>query len=265
VRLITCMAVANLSFSLSSVLTGGVLFRFEDWQAKFLDADRTENGNFGKYVTEGYTRNANRRRYTAGDIKPKVFLLGDSFSQDFFNVLREGNLLSDVELIAYYLPAICANVPAHVDVPAVDRNGSEACTSAKRVGDAEIDRKIVESDGVIVASAWTDFTAKYINGLQQDIYRLGIRNVLIVGRKTLPTLNGGELMRSSLDHLKVLTKEVVDPVANGMRAQKLDHYLVGHPGPTVRSGKQVSRRHADWLFDKLRRLAPDARRRAVFG
>lgn len=196
------------AFNAAALESGGRLGRFDDWQLKFLGEDEQKKESFTQYVISRYNGEAEGKDFT-DDGNKKLLLIGDSYSQDFYNILAEAGYLKGVEAVASYLPTQCLNSPSSVKdqrearIPANEKN---RCTAYTRVGDPPLTEKIAASGGVIVITAWDAFTGRHAKALRDEIISLGARNVLIVGRKNFPELTARELKRLNREEVVRLRK-----------------------------------------------------------
>lgn len=211
---LACISAAFMSlslFALISLKTGGVLYRYTDGQMKFLNLNREQGGDFTQYVTSNYNSLAKEKQYIENGL-PKLLLIGDSYSQDFFNVLKESGRTNSVQAIAHFVPTGCQNVSS--DTPDIEQHilehNKKPCEAAVRVGDDALVERLVKSDGVIVATSWTEYTDEQILKLVEKIKSFGVDNVLVVGRKEFPTITTEQLIEMNLEKLENSRLQVSD-------------------------------------------------------
>lgn len=203
-------ALGVASFSAVALATGGRLGRFEDWQLRFLGEDDSQKKPFTQYVISRYDSQASGKGFSKDD-RNKLLLIGDSYSQDFYNILAEAGYLDQVDTIASYLPTQCVNSPSSVKEQRdarIARKDKSLCTIYDRVGDPNLNRKISQADGVIVISAWDAFTGRHARALRDELFSLGANNVLIVGRKNFPALSTREIIDLNREAIIELREEI---------------------------------------------------------
>lgn len=217
-----------LSFNTYSVLNNGNVGRFSESQLKFLGMAQGENEEYSKYVTERYNNDVEGKPFSKSD-RPKVLLIGDSFSQDLYNVLLESGLANQVEIVTRYLPSTCRNVPQRLaSQAAISPKRKQRCLRVARVGHPAIRDVIVNSDLVLVASNWGIHTTKMVLELQKELYAEGASNVLFIGAKRLPNVTVEEVLANNNDSIVSLRKRIDSSYYQGilkMRQKGLDNYF----------------------------------------
>ena len=177
--------VVIISFAAAVFLDNGNLGRFTDKELAGLGVGQNAKA-YTNYVVSAYDEEARDKNFSTSDRK-KIFLIGDSFSQDFYNILREGDMLEDIDLVAHYIPGKCHNVPEEPNIiKKVREKDRERCKNIERVGSDALNNRIKEADGIIVVSRWNNFTTDKVLNLQAKLKKLGGKNILFVGRKNFP-------------------------------------------------------------------------------
>ena len=185
---ISVMFSLIFSFALSAYIGNGILGRYEDWQLKYIGTGITGNSDFSHYVDRHFDTHIKDRAF-AKNQKRKLLLIGDSYSKDFYNVLREKDYLVNIDVSAHIIPSRCKNVPSSVNVEnQIRKIDISLCSDISRVGDEILNQRIIAADIVIFSSSWDDFTAEHVTKLQQKVYELGVERVLVVGRKRYPQI-----------------------------------------------------------------------------
>jgi peptidoglycan/LPS O-acetylase OafA/YrhL len=225
---LTLATAGLLAFNMYSLLNAGNVGRYNESQLKFLGMTQGENESHAKYVTERYNNEAVGRAFSSNDM-PKVLIIGDSYSQDFYNILKESEMGSQVEIVTRYIPVYCRNV-AHrfVGEVTISAKRKRSCTKTIRVGHPAMKDVIAASDMVFVASNWDSATIGRVSDLQAELYAEGATNVMFVGAKRFPGFTAGEVL--GLNKVSIVKLEKgVDPdfyrdIVN-MRQQNLDNYI----------------------------------------
>ena len=99
-------AVIFIIVGLLGHLSNGFKERFSEEDRKFLAQINHENNS--KYVVKIFN-SLKMRDWEEGD-KKKVFLVGDSFSQDLTNAIYEAEISEYISLSTWYVRARCGNL-----------------------------------------------------------------------------------------------------------------------------------------------------------
>lgn len=186
--------------------TEGGFYRFTPEQEKFISMS---NGGYSKYVSSAYNNNALGKSFKPSS-NFKLLIIGDSYSQDFYNVLYESGYLNDVDTIAHYIPARCRNVPH--DAANLEQNiktkHQKKCAKTIRVGDQRLQKRISEADGIIVASSWVHYTAKQSKQLLNLINTVEEKDILFIGIKRFGTVTLDQVLRLKADEFIEMNKKV---------------------------------------------------------
>lgn len=182
--------------------TDGTFGRYTEGQLKFLNMDRSKGGDFTKYVTTAYNSEAQGANYKQNGL-PKLLIMGDSYSQDFYNVLKESGRLKSVDAIAQYVSKRCHNVPENTAnlLDQMTTENQKLCKSAVRIGSTRLADRLKQADAVIFASSWNAYTISQMENLISATKANGVDNTLIVGRKLFGTLKTSAFLKTSLDEL----------------------------------------------------------------
>ncbi|MEK9569614.1 MAG: acyltransferase family protein, partial [Paracoccaceae bacterium] len=145
---------------------------------------KTEQGRKASinYEVSAYNADARGREFVE-DKRPKVLIIGDSYSMDVYNIFNEAGLFDNVQVSAYFLMMGCQNVLSGTDLKGkiLPRNIKD-CENILRVGDDELDKFIKQADLTLLATRWTEFTTLHIERLVDYISTLG-KNSMVIGRK----------------------------------------------------------------------------------
>jgi peptidoglycan/LPS O-acetylase OafA/YrhL len=269
-------------------LSRGLWGRFDDWQIRLLAMDDPSQPDFAVYTNQEYSRHD---RDTFPDIpgQKKLLIIGDSFSQDFFNILSEGGWLEGVNVVTHIVPFQCQNVPFDADyqdkIPAAY---AARCEKVVRVGHPDLTPLVTSADMVIVAAAWNKYTVSKLPALHDILKKQTRAPVLIVGRKFFYHAPLRELLfYRSLDALEksvTIAEEqtTIDDIKASQAAIPAQDFLnlqtvacgtdmacpVAAPNGRAISfdGRHLTRDGAVYIAEKLKEDAAFSRKwRAVFG
>jgi peptidoglycan/LPS O-acetylase OafA/YrhL len=183
------------SINLYAYLNNGDQRRFEKWQLQFMGADRGESINFAKYIITDYNRYLNKN-FDFNKKRKNILIIGDSASQDFFNILKENNFLENVIISTHSIPAKYKNVTADVyEKKYRDKNNSRLGKDVIRIGDKRLNKRLEKADIIIVASCWSSDTSVDLPSLYADIKNLTQGEIFIVGTKGFSTLDSRALLK----------------------------------------------------------------------
>lgn len=164
-------------------LSRGLWGRFNDWQIRLLAMDDSTMPDFSSYTNQEYSRHG-QESFPDLPGQKKLLIIGDSFSQDFFNILREGGWLEGVNVVTHIVPFQCQNVPFDADFQdKILLAYAARCEKISRVGHPDLTPLVKAADMVIVAAAWNKYTISKLPALHAILKKQTRAPVLIVGRK----------------------------------------------------------------------------------
>jgi peptidoglycan/LPS O-acetylase OafA/YrhL len=139
---------------------------------------------------------------------PNLLIIGDSFAQDFSNMVFENRRLKNYEVRSFYVPARCqiylGDEPRENFIDAQDK---ELCD--KEDYDLEGHMHIVaEADVVILVASWRMWSAER---LQETIKRMKLRDdqkLVVIGRKSFGKIRLKELSKIPLENRPAMRNSV---------------------------------------------------------
>lgn len=138
-----------------------------------------------RYVTDRFDSLA---RPFADDDRRKVLVLGDSYAQDFINMVYESGSWQDAQVRTVYIPVVCQLTEVNEDVSqyiaSIDR---PKCAHQPTL--RSLTRLISQADIVVLASNWAAWSA-YL--LPRTIVNMGLREdqkLFIIGSKNFSIVN----------------------------------------------------------------------------
>jgi len=142
---------------------------------------------FNKYVRSGYNNNA-RSKLFSKDMKPKILLIGDSHSADFYNILRASKIFEKLDVKGLYIPRACGNI-AHEDfnLNLIALKFRNKC-GVKRIGEDRSKPWLLNADTVILVSQWKEKFLPFVRNLLQKTKEEtnGKAQIILVNRKHFP-------------------------------------------------------------------------------
>jgi peptidoglycan/LPS O-acetylase OafA/YrhL len=178
--------IGAVGLSLLIHLNRGVPTRFEfDADITMSLAERT-----AYVVTRQEEAQLVRAFYPDGPVK--VLVIGDSFSQDFINVLSESVPAAELQLASYFVPNVCQIYLADPESDLGLQRDPVACASERR----QEWPLVASADVVYLASMWEAWSAAALPATIAALEARGAKHVEVVGTKGF-----GELNRSALFHI----------------------------------------------------------------
>ena len=174
------LTAANVAYAVLSIQQDGFVNRYrpEDRPLVAIGAK-----DAGKYIAGRF------ERLVATEFDPakpvKVLVVGDSFAQDFVNVLHEGGLDVQASIVTHYIPTGCGNLMLDWDftgrIPSADKRAQ--CSGNPRYGSGTVARLLREADMVWLASSWAPWEADLIAESVANVRRAAHGRVFVVGSK----------------------------------------------------------------------------------
>ena len=172
--------VALVAFGAVSLFTSGFVFRYPpaDRQLATLDV-----GKSGFYVRKRFREFEDKPFADNG--MPKVLVIGDSFAQDFVNVLDEAGLRDRLDLSTFFIEVNCGNLLLKQDISALipDAGQRQRCAGTARYEDPALRERIAKADMIFLASQWLPWQAPLVPESVANIESLTGAKVVVVGRK----------------------------------------------------------------------------------
>ena len=191
------------------VVENGFSGRYPDWQQQLVAQTRAERG---AYVNGRYNREVKDRPFSSSS--PKLLIIGDSFSQDFYNEILETGAFANFQISATYIPTKCQTYlysDRHLqpDLPAI--------CQYQRIDDRVL-KRVEQADIVILAASWKLWAAQ---ALPETIANLGLREdqrLFVIGTKGFGRYTMRELVNLSRPELFAQTR---DPGPNRVGPNKI--------------------------------------------
>jgi len=173
------MACILIGVGFVGQLDRGFLGRFSKDERSLVDIDPSVQGQyvsrrFDDLILAPFVRE-----------KVKVFIVGDSFAEDFVNCYAENGYLKAASVSTYHISARWGAIISKEDFSGyVDRSEREACLRhGGRFDSPEVRLRLKQCDVVILVSYWQEWQVQYLNETVQALQQLGAKKVLVVGRK----------------------------------------------------------------------------------
>ena len=196
--------VALSALAVMFVQTDGLLQRYPAYQQALLNQQGAH-----AYVNSRYNTEV-RDQLFKSDQGPRLLIIGDSFSEDLYNMIRENGAFNQFQISAIYIPMRCGIYFGEEDVTHFQNAGDRAeCSvegnhlSEKHVSQAQ------EADVVIFAASWLDWVAQRLPQTLQAFSFRPKQNIYVVGTKAFGKIDFRALLESkeSLPDLRNLPNE----------------------------------------------------------
>ena len=188
----------------------GNWLRFNKKQSILLGASQLRGktrGSYTDYVVKKF--NSERDLKFKKTNKRKILLLGDSYAQDFYNILYEGKFLKDLDIVTHYIDGRCRNVLYREDNNYnLAKTIQQKCKHIIRVGDTRLDGIMSDADLIIMASAWKKYSTNKMPELSDYIETKYGKKVVFVGRKKFGKLGFQEVLKLKNNDYNNILKEV---------------------------------------------------------
>ncbi len=171
--------LAVLSLAGLLVATGGLLNRYPEPQRGWVAQTNLEHGT---YVAAAYE--AARNRPLDGD-RPNVVVVGDSFSEDVFNMILESGAFAGYALSTLQVPARCQIVyglPKDEILQWVDPGDRGLC-ARRLLRDKDVAR-LRQADIVILAASWRHWSAEHLAATIAALQLPTETKLLVIGSKS---------------------------------------------------------------------------------
>ncbi len=186
--LVASLAVAMIGAGL--IATRGLAHRYEPSDLELALFDRQEAG---AYVRGRF--NAARLQPFSEDGRLRFLVIGDSFAQDFVNVLAEGGFSQGLSLSTHHVSKQCGNL---YQTPELAQNvaASDAalCESEGGLERAELLPLIRDADIIVLASDWQPWQLAHVAATAERLAALSSAEVFVLGRKDFGTVNLRDLI-----------------------------------------------------------------------
>ena len=152
------------------------------------------HGERTAYVESEYNKLVNDN--FQNDSRRKLLLIGDSFSQDFYNMIRESGAFAGYQIVTRRLRAVCQLYLGDEDIaPFLDPADRVPCAESLQA--ADLRGLAGQADVVIFALSWRPWSGERI---AQTVANFGFHDdqkVLVIGRKNFGYFNLRGFLRAA--------------------------------------------------------------------
>ena len=181
----TLTSVVAVTFGFVLIVFDGFINQYPAYQRQMVSQSPNQRG---KYVRSGYNNRAMNARFSQE--KKSLLIIGDSFSQDLYNIISESGAFQDFDISVKYIATKCQiHYGKYLGIDAVKSRDNKICTNYK-IDDAVMQRLNV-ADVVLLHASWVKWSASL---LPQTIINLGLKpeqRLIVLGRKNFSFGSGG--------------------------------------------------------------------------
>jgi len=191
----------------------------------FIDKLKNQNNQFartlGEYAeyTQENQKKINKRVFPKNN-KKNILIIGDSYSQDFVNIIYESKYVNEFNFSAFYISARCKNLNvSNEDLQSIiDNKDKTKCAilndhySSKTLKDL-----IKKSDKIILASSWVQEDTKLISKSIKNIIELTEAKVYIVSTRSF----NPAFYKKGIKFFTNLTKDELNDLNFDLEPEKL--------------------------------------------
>lgn len=174
--------LVGLSMIFFSIVSLGLSYKIKNKYPGSLSSTYKElNGYVNKKQNEIENQDINFPK----NEKENLLIIGDSFSQDFINIIFESSLEENFNFASVYIRVVCKNLNLEKSVLTnlIDFENREKCSTGSHYSDEKTQNLISRADKIILASSWQSEDLEFINESIQNIKNLTSAQIIVVGTK----------------------------------------------------------------------------------
>ena len=188
-RIFSSAAIATvLTFILASFIIQTAHYRSKVWiQEGDTYLSDLQFFSTGNYTVFPYVAAQNLGDFSndASTTDRKLVLIGDSYSQDFYNMIREGNYLANYEIRVHYILIFCQIYLGPEDRQTfIEPKWKQTCKDSYYIQDAL--PLIRRANVIIFASSWHNWSAVRLPTTIKSLNLTDQQRLIIVGTKHFP-------------------------------------------------------------------------------
>jgi len=196
------VAALSLTLLVLSVMGSVSQAASPDVQAAMLKA--ADNQASGAYVRDRFLQRVKKPFNGSGK---KAIIVGDSYAQDFTNVVLEHQALAGYQLSTRYIPSRCQMYLGSENVTQfVQASDRALCASSDTLAQAKA--QIQQADVVFLVANWKAWSAQRLPTSIQNLELRPGQTLRVIGRKSFGPIKVRQYMRQSDAELKQLRNPV---------------------------------------------------------
>ena len=156
----------------------------------------------GAYVRGAYNK-ADDHGDFAEDGRPRLLLIGDSYSQDFYNMIRETGAFPGYQIVVRFLQARCQIYLGPEDImPFIKPEDRELCE--REAPTSELVSLAQKADVVVFAASWREWSAERLPTTLKNFGFRPDQTVRVIGRKDFAEINRPMVAGASSSQLSAM-------------------------------------------------------------
>ncbi len=219
-------STAGLIFGLG--MTGHV---YEGFLNRFQPSDRplviaADNERMGRYVNARFNQLQNQP--FKQDARLKVLVVGDSYGQDFINMLAENGALDHVSVSTHQVVARCGNLYLKTNfMHHIKDSDLPACIKAGWYGGKQIQENLKQADVMFLVSSWIPWTAKLLPESIDNLKKDFDAKILLIGTKFFGEVKPRQYLGWSDEKKRSLRNSIEGHAtdANRSMSKDIDHEI----------------------------------------
>ncbi len=177
------LSVIVVGLGLTGLLNKGFASRYASEDLDLIVSPKSR----AMYVTERH-RNLNSLKSFSASEKKRLAIIGDSFSQDFINMIYEVGVFPGYEIRTLYIRARCQIYYGQEDIfPYIKEKDREGCRKANYA--VRLKNITREADVILLVAAWKDWAAERLPSTIRNLAISPCIEVVVVGRKNFGKFN----------------------------------------------------------------------------
>jgi len=187
--------ISLISLSLTGYFSSLPLLRFNEADQRLVSITRLDARDYQRSIDDGYLR----QPFSKQGLKPKVAIIGDSYSRDFMNILNERGLLEELDTSVWQIANVCAPFFLGDETEASLRHIWDRieCADYDRYKSSEMLAAIADADVILLASAWQSWHPPYITETIKKLKDNFQSPILLVGPKSFGAVSTRRLLSIS--------------------------------------------------------------------
>ncbi|MDR0747933.1 MAG: acyltransferase [Helicobacteraceae bacterium] len=200
-----CAAVFVTIGGVGGVITKGAPWRFNENEIDLLTTHTARTN----YVVSRYDALYKRIGFSGGD-RRKVLIIGDSFSQDFYNVILEAGFFRGAEFRSSFVGRVCQVYRGEEDpFDFISDENIPICKSVYNDSFISLqDMLIAKADIIIIAAAWRRWSAERLRQTIDNLHIAPATRIIVIGSKSFGAINTKNYLDIPIERRSDLRNEV---------------------------------------------------------
>ena len=249
------------------IFSRGLIQRFPENLHESVGASASE---LGDYTRLAYNEEIRDKPF-AGQ-QPRLLIIGDSFSQDLYNIVRESHAFPGYQISADYIAARCQfRIQGSEPKGAINGADARRCVIEDNNINAGTRERIQQADVILLAFFWQDWAVTQLPETLKSLNLLDSTKLVVMGSKRFPSPSPSKMARMSMKDLadfrfplEVQTAEVnqklaglkmagrfVDPMQLLCSGPNACRYFTPEGKPVSYDGRHLTRAGARYLGELL--------------